>query len=164
MKQLLLIRHAKSSWDDLSGSDFDRQLSGRGLRDAPIMGRRLAERGLFPDAFLISSAQRTRTTAKLLAGELNFPEADIDQRDALYLASPATMLQLIRQTPEYVQRLALVAHNPGITELTNQLANTDINNIPTCGVALLDLGIDSWRDAGRDARLVDFDYPKRQQL
>ena len=162
MKQLILIRHAKSSWDDLSARDFDRELNERGRYDAPIMGRRLAERALVPDAFLISSSQRTRSTAYLMAEQFGFPAEEIELKNELYLASPSTMLKLIRHTPDHVQRLALLAHNPGITELTNQLARTCIHNIPTCGVAILEMSIESWSEAGSRTQLLDFDYPKRE--
>ncbi|ATX82999.1 phosphohistidine phosphatase [Mariprofundus ferrinatatus] len=163
MKQLILIRHAKSSWDDLAARDFDRDLSGRGLRDAPEMGRRLAERGLVPDALVISASRRTRATAALLVEPLGLPDEAIEARNELYLASPDTMLKLIRHTPDHIGRLAMLAHNPGITELANRLSESRIDNIPTCGVAIFELPVDSWRDAGRGGRLLDFDYPKRQQ-
>ena len=161
MKQLILIRHAKSSWDDLSASDFDRDLNNRGRRNAPEMGLRLAERALVPDAFVVSSACRARSTAYLIAEQFGFSQQQIELKNELYLASPSSMLKLIRQTPDDVQRLALLAHNPGITELTNRLAKTYINNIPTCGMAILELPIESWSEAGNGAHLLDFDYPKR---
>ena len=163
MKRLLLIRHAKSSWDDLSLRDFDRGLNKRGNRDAPEMGRRLVARKLLPDAFVVSTACRARETAKLITGELGFSADQIDFRDELYLSSPAVMLDVIRQTPKEVETLALVAHNPGITELANQLAGgRRIDNMPTCAIATFELPIEDWRRAGREAELVDFDYPKRE--
>jgi len=162
MKQLILIRHAKSSWDDLSARDFDRDLSERGRSDAPFMGHRLAERGLVPDAFLISSSQRTRSTAELMAEQFSFPAEKIEFKNELYLASPSTMLKLIRHTPDHVQRLALLAHNPGLTELANQLTRTCIDSIPTCGVVTLEMSIESWSEAGSRTKLLDFDYPKRE--
>ncbi|NWF36640.1 histidine phosphatase family protein [Mariprofundus sp. KV] len=161
MKQLILVRHAKSSWDDLSARDFDRDLNDRGHCDAQEMGQRLARRGFKPDAFMISSSRRTRSTAYLMADQLAFSHADIELKDELYLASPSTMLKAIRQTPDHVQRLALLAHNPGITELTNRLARTYINNVPTCGLAILEMDISSWNEVGGRALLLDFDYPKR---
>ncbi|NWF39082.1 phosphoglycerate mutase [Mariprofundus sp. NF] len=162
MKQLILVRHAKSSWDDLSARDFDRDLNDRGRGDASDMGARLAKRrGFKPDAFLISSSQRTRSTAYLMADQFNFAHADIELKDELYLASPSTMLKVIRQTPDHVQQLIILAHNPGITELTNRLARTYINNVPTCGLAILEMDISSWHEVGSRALLLDFDYPKR---
>jgi len=161
MKQLILVRQAKSSWDDLSARDFDRDLNDRGRSDAYEMGERLAQRAFVPDAFVISASQRTRSSAHLMAEALNFPHADIQTKDDLYLANPSTMLKLIRQTPDHIQRLIVLAHNPGITELTNRMARTYINNVPTCGMAILEMNITSWMEAGSRALLLDFDYPKR---
>ena len=162
MKTLILIRHAKSSWDDFSQRDFDRDLNGRGRRDAPEMGRRLAARGIAPDAFVVSTACRARKTAELMATGFGFPLEQIEFRDDLYLAGPSTMLNVIRQTADSVQTLALLAHNPGITELANQLAGgRRIDNMPTSGMATFSLAGDSWQAVGRGTELVDFDYPKR---
>lgn len=164
MKTLILIRHAKSSWDDLSLRDFDRDLNKRGRRDAPEMGRRLAARYAILDAFVVSTACRARATAELMAGELDFPPERIEFRDELYLASPSTMLDVIRQVPDSVQTLALLAHNPGITELANRLSGgRRIDNMPTSGVATFNLSADSWRQIGGGAELIDFDYPKRDE-
>ena len=161
MKTLILIRHAKSDWSDFNARDFDRELNTRGQHDAPLMGRKLAARDIHPDAFIVSTARRAQATARLIIPALGFPETDIQWKDELYLSSPATMKSMIRQTPDHVQTLALVAHNPGITELVNQLANADISNVPTCGVITLQLPVDHWAEVWNNARLLDFDYPKR---
>jgi phosphohistidine phosphatase len=160
MKTLILIRHAKSDWSDFSARDFDRKLNARGKRDAPVMGQRLAERDIQPDAFIVSTACRAKATARLMAPALGFSFEDIDWRDELYMASPSTMKSVIRQTADQVQTLALLAHNPGITELVNQLTSANISNIPTCGVAILELPVDHWAELNH-ARLLDFDYPKK---
>ena len=163
MKTLILMRHAKSDWGDFSARDFDRELNARGKRDAPLMGQRLAARDIQPDAFTVSTACRAKTTAGLMAPVLGFSLADIQWIDELYLASPATMKSVIRQTADDVQTLALLAHNPGVTELVNQLTNTDIDNVPTCGVLTLSLPVDHWSELRNNAELIDFDYPKRLQ-
>lgn len=163
MKTLILIRHAKSDWNDFSARDFDRELNARGKRDAPLMGQRLAARDIQPDALVVSTACRAKATARLMTPALSFSFADIDWRDELYLASPSTMKSVIRQTADHIQTLALLAHNPGITELANQLTGTDINNVPTCGVITLDLPVDHWEEVSNNASLLDFDYPKRLQ-
>jgi len=163
MKTLILMRHAKSDWGDFSARDYDRELNARGKRDAPLMGQRLAERDIQPDAFTVSTACRAKTTASLMACALGFSSADIQWIDELYLASPATMKSVIRQTADDVQTLALLAHNPGVTELVNQLTNADIDNVPTCGVLTLSLPVDHWSELRNNAELIDFDYPKRLQ-
>ncbi len=160
MKTLILIRHAKSDWSDFSARDFDRELNERGKRDAPVMGQRLAARDIQPDAFVVSTACRAQETARLMTPALGFSIADIQWKDELYLASPSTMKSVIRQTADHVQTLALLAHNPGITELACQLAGTDISNMPTCGIITFELPVDRWAELNH-ARLIDFDYPKK---
>ncbi len=162
MKTLILIRHAKSDWSDLHAADFDRRLNARGRRDAPIMAQRCAARGHLPDAFIVSTACRARQTAELMTPHLAFPSEQIDWRKELYLASPAMLLDAVRHAPEEARTLALLAHNPGITELVNRLCpDADINHVPTAGIVTLALPVDDWRQAGQPGKLIDFDYPKR---
>jgi phosphohistidine phosphatase len=161
MKTLILIRHAKSDWSHFNVRDFDRGLNARGKHDAPLMGQRLAAHDIQPDAFVVSTACRAKATARLIAPALGFSIADIEWKDELYLATPSTMKSVIRQTANHVQTLALLAHNPGITELANQLAGMDISNVPTCGVVTLELPADHWAEVNNNATLLDFDYPKK---
>ncbi len=165
MKTVILIRHAKSSWCEAGCSDFERQLNHRGLADAPVMGQRLAARlyadNLKLDAFLCSTARRAMQTATLMAGELGFSADAIDRRDALYLASPAVMLETICMMPDDIETMVLLAHNPGITELAEMFGGRYFGNIPTCGVVMLGFPVERWLDVESPAELVDFDYPKR---
>ncbi len=165
MKTLILIRHAKSSWNEMGMSDFERSLNARGLADAPLMGERLslrladAEQTL--DVLLSSSAQRAEQTARLLAAALAFPEHNIAWHRELYLAAPQTMLELIQTLPDQVTTAALVAHNPGISELAEKLTGERFGDVPTCAVITIELPIDHWLDAGNWADLMDYDFPKR---
>jgi phosphohistidine phosphatase len=161
MKLLTLIRHAKSSWKDGDLSDFERPLNARGKRDAPVMGKRLAAVAPPPDLMLASPAARARHTAELIAAEAGL-EAVLRFEKGLYLASPGQMLSLAQDQDDSIEHLALVAHNPGTTDLANILADANIQNVPTCGIVRIELQIGCWRDAapGR-AHVVAFDYPKR---
>ncbi len=161
MKTLILIRHAKSDWSDFNASDYNRELNARGKRDATTIGQRLAKRGIQADAFIASTACRAKATTGLIIPSLDFPERDIQWENRLYLASPSTMKAAIRQTEIHVQTLILLAHNPGITELANQLARANITNVPTCGVVTLALPIHHWPELNSHANLLDFDYPKK---
>ena len=96
MKTLFLVRHAKSSRDDLSLSDRDRPLDDRGKQDAPMMGKRLAKRDVKPDLLVSSPALRALTTAQLIAGELGYKRKDIVVDDRLYASSPDDLLAVIR--------------------------------------------------------------------
>jgi phosphohistidine phosphatase len=121
MKQLLLLRHAKSSWDDPGLDDFDRPLAERGLEAAQSMGRELAAREWLPDLALVSSALRTRDTWRLVAAELP-AHPQVAFAKALYDASAADILSKIRQTDPSRDSLLVVGHNPGLEDLARQLA------------------------------------------
>jgi phosphohistidine phosphatase len=159
-KTLYLMRHAKSSWADMSLGDFDRPLNQRGQRDAPEMGRRLKNRGVKPDIILCSPAQRARQTAGLLIRELEGDMDDIQFDERIYEASLDTLLNLIRSLPEGCTSVMVIGHNPSMGWLANQLSGFQIEKMPTCAVAAFELASFSWRDMGAEnARLLDFDYP-----
>jgi phosphohistidine phosphatase len=121
MKQLLLLRHAKSSWDDPDLDDFDRPLAERGLKAAQMMGRELAARDWLPDLALVSSALRTRDTWRLVAAELPV-HPRVTFTKALYDASAADILSQIRRADPSSDSLLVVGHNPGLEDLAKQLA------------------------------------------
>jgi len=165
MKTLILIRHAKSSWNMPGMGDFERCLNARGKSDAPLMGQRLSMRLAANqqklDALLCSSAQRAQETAHFLAPELDFAMTSIDWRKDLYLASPKTMMAVIKTLPDTVNTVALVAHNPGITELAEHMTGGYFGDVPTCSIITLTLPVDHWSDAANIADVLDYDYPKR---
>ena len=116
MKKLLLLRHAKSSWQDASLTDFERPLNKRGLRAAPVIGKFMKERGLRPSLVLASPAQRARDTAKL-ALEAGGIETLLRYEARIYEADVPTLIEVIRQIEETFDEVMLVGHNPGFEEL-----------------------------------------------
>lgn len=163
VKLLSLLRHAKSSWKHSELPDFERPLNSRGKCDAPVMGRRFAAVRPRPDLVLSSPAARARRTAELFAERAGLEEV-LRFDPVLYMATPGQMLSLAQEQDDGIQHLVLVSHNPGITELVNLLAaDARLANVPTCGIVRLELDVAHWRDAapGR-ARLLDFDYPKKE--
>ncbi|MFC4351591.1 SixA phosphatase family protein [Fodinicurvata halophila] len=154
MKQLLVLRHAKSSWDDPDLEDIERPLAKRGRRDAPAMGRALHARGIEADSVLCSDAQRTRETWSLLAPEwLTDGPLPIEVTRTLYMASAKRLLQLCRETEEPIQRLMLIGHNPGLHELCLRLCGTARDpkeltqlrsKLPTAAFLLLSFPMDNW--------------------
>ena len=164
MKRLYLIRHAKSSWDDPRLADFDRPLNDRGKRDAPRMGRRLAEGGHRPDILLSSPARRALGTAKRIAHELGFRKEAILRNSHLYHADESQLLQAVRAQPDRASSLMLFGHNPGLTEFATLLCRYPFDNIPTCGVVCIDFPVDSWtRVTYNQGALQFFDYPKKPE-
>lgn len=162
-KHLTLLRHAKSSWGDSSLPDQDRPLNHRGAQDAPMMGRRLADQGARPSLVLTSTAVRARQTIRLITREISYPIEFIQSEPDLYLAKPATFLEVIGRQDNSFNDIIVCAHNPGITELANLLCGTSIDNVPTCGIVILEADIDEWTQLnGADCKLVYFDFPKNR--
>lgn len=161
MKTLVIVRHGKSSWDDPSLSDHQRPLAKRGLRDGPIMGARLMDWGPPVDKVISSSAVRALATAELVTQEMGLPWDEIQVEDDLYHASETEMLELIQEQENYLDGLMLFGHNPGMTYLVNDLSNLDLDNLPTCGVVILQFDVESWTEIGDvQASCAEFDFPK----
>jgi phosphohistidine phosphatase len=162
MKQLTLVRHAKSSKDDPSIPDFDRPLNRRGKEEAPEMGRRLAARGLKPDAVVTSPAKRARSTARKIARELGYALQAIREDEAVYDASLATLVEIVRGLDERWEHVLLVGHNPGFAELADSLSAGAVRDLPTCAVVGLGFPSDTWREAAEGhGTVLFFDSPKR---
>jgi phosphohistidine phosphatase len=166
MKILCLIRHAKSSWDDPSLPDQERPLNKRGLRDAPLMGQRLADHLMRVDAVWTSPALRAVETARLIAKAVKFPQKEIKLCDRFYTSSVHDLLLEISTCPDKVKTLLVFGHNPVISEfadlLISQDRDADIGSIPTCGIVAIELALSSWQKVRADAgRLLFFDYPKK---
>ncbi len=163
MKELYLVRHAKSSWDYLHLSDFERPLNKRGKRNAPDMGSRLANRKIKPDLMLSSPANRALTTCEIIAKEIGYDSNSIATDDNIYHAGSSTLLEVLQTIDDQHKSVMLFGHNPGFTDFANRLAQTDIYNIPTCGVFACAFEIESWKYVSfGTARLLFYDYPKNK--
>jgi phosphohistidine phosphatase len=164
MKQLYLIRHAKSSWKDPDLTDMERPLNKRGKHDAPFMGERLSRYNVQPDLIISSPANRALSTAKLIAKEIGYPNKRIAANESAYLAGVQALLTIIRGIDASYSRVMLFGHNPGLTELAVYLSKHQVENIPTCGVFCIDFHVDSWRDVSEgNGIFAFFDYPKKHQ-
>jgi phosphohistidine phosphatase len=162
MKKLCLIRHAKSSWKYPELDDFERPLNARGKKDAPLMGKVLIKHKYSSDMILSSPATRAAFTARILADIIHFPEDNIYFQSHLYEADTSKMMSIIRETPENVNNLILVGHNPGLTSLANALADHFVSNIPTCGIYCMKLTVTSWKELSEKCgKLIFFEYPKK---
>jgi phosphohistidine phosphatase len=161
LKTLLLIRHAKSDWGDPSLSDFDRPLNARGKNDAPLMAQRLLDRNIFIDAFISSPANRAKRTARVFAREYKRGKEEIIFRDELYAAPENVFYDVIRNAENKFKCIAIFAHNPGLTDFANQLTDTRVDNIPTCGIFAIKADCDKWKNfETADKHFWFFDYPK----
>lgn len=163
MKRVALMRHAKSSWNSPELTDFERPLNKRGLRDAPMMGARLARQGFSTDFMLTSPARRAAATAQEVARSIGFPVDRIRAEPGLYLADPDRLLAAARDSSETDDSIMLFGHNPGFTILANELGDLTLDNLPTCGVAVFEFDIRRWPDLEYGSgRLRLFDFPKNK--
>jgi phosphohistidine phosphatase len=164
VKQLYLIRHAKSSWSNPNLEDFARPLNQRGKKACPVMAARLAKAGVRPDLIVSSPAKRAKKTAIYMARETGYSQDAIRYDDKLYLGSLSYHLQLIDQLLSEVDVLFLVGHNYTITELGEFLTGSPLGNVPTCGVVAVEYpGRQGFSTEAGAGRLLFFDFPKNQK-
>jgi phosphohistidine phosphatase len=176
MRRLMLLRHAKTETDAPSGRDRDRRLDDRGRNDAADIGGWIGRHPPFPDAVLVSPAQRTKQTWEIAwqAMKDQMPAPQLEFPPELYGADPAHLLRTIRlASATEAKRLMVVGHNPGMHELALALTGSGdaaahkalVHNLPTSGLAVLEFASDDWNDvAFRRGRLVLFVSPKLLRL
>ncbi|PID60338.1 MAG: phosphoglycerate mutase [Gammaproteobacteria bacterium] len=148
--RLIVTRHAKSSWSDLTLSDHARPLKGRGKRAASELGQWLVAHGHLPDAVLSSDSQRTRETWQLAADAMSVAPEPIWLPD-LYLASPNDLLSIVQQASGRSRTLMVIAHNPGIGEFANRLLTKaldeeDFERFPTAAALVAEFPITHWNE------------------
>lgn len=161
MKELLILRHAKSSWDDSSVDDHERPLNSRGERDAPRMGELIRDEQITPDLIITSDAVRAATTAEAVASATGYAGA-IVREPRLYLAGSDDIIRLLRElTDDNTTRVMIVGHNPGLEQLVSQLTG-ERHDFPTAALAQVVLPIDIWRNLGPETEgsLANFWRPK----
>lgn len=169
MKLLGLFRHAKSDWADPRARDFDRPLNKRGRAGAAIMGRHIRDHGVAWDHVISSPAVRCTETVEIAAEAAGRPLAvNWDRR--IYLASSATLADLLREQDDAFNATLMVGHNPGLEDLIFDLVPDDGSSplrdvvevkFPTAAYAVLELDIDRWADLGdKCARLVHLSRPR----
>jgi phosphohistidine phosphatase len=152
MLTLSLLRHAKSSWSNPTLPDRERPLATRGVTDAPLMGKAMAERGIDPDLVLCSSARRTRDTLDLVLPELRV-EPKVVYVDALYHASPEQMLEMLREIEPGANRVMMVGHNPEIQAFALDVVGSGPKHFrdrlrtkyPTAGLAVINFVSGLWK-------------------
>jgi phosphohistidine phosphatase len=161
MKILLLIRHAKSSWDNSDQGDLQRPLNDRGKRDAPIMARRLQKAGISPDRLVSSPATRALQTAEAFNQVFGGDKKAIKIVADLYHASPSAFREVLAGLDNGDQTVAMFSHNPGITAFVNMLTAVRVDNMPTCSIFAVQSNAEGWSDfVDAGVKFWFFDYPK----
>lgn len=162
MKTLTIFRHAKSSWNFPELADHDRPLNKRGERDAPIMGYRLKVAGIRPSLIISSPAERTWTTAKIIAKQIAYPLDFLQRETELYHAGVNKLLDIIAAQDDSFNNIMVVGHNPGLTDLANEFSPGLTSNIRTSGFVSLLIGTNDWDLRSRDSvELITYDHPKK---
>ncbi len=155
----MLVRHAKSGWDNPALTDFERPLSSRGENDAPEMAKRLMKKGLIPQYIVSSPAVRAKTTAGIFADK--FKLAGPHYNTAIYEATHTTLLSVVNLLSDEYDFIALFGHNPGLSQLVYYLTG-NLFDMPTCGVVIIDFDLDSWQLVSGDTGVIKYsDYPKK---
>ncbi len=163
MKKLYLIRHAKSSWNDLNLDDFDRPLNKRGKHDAKLMGERLKSKKIKPDLIIASPAKRASITANVIAKKIDYELEKIDYQETIYEASLYNLLSILKSIDNKNDVVFLIGHNPSLNSLLNYLVEShDIENIVTTGMVEIKLDVERWGEIDEDSgEIVLFEFPKK---
>lgn len=161
-KTLYLIRHAKSSSDDPSQSDFQRTLNTRGLKDSHLMAQLIKEKNIIPDLIVSSPAVRALFTAEIFADEFHYNKDKIVSDERIYEAAMRELITVIREIKNENNTVMLFGHNPGLSNLANLLGNKFLPDFPTCAVVGIELKINSWSEVERNCgEIILFEYPKK---
>ena len=142
MKKLIIIRHCKSSWSNLNLNDFDRPLNNRGVQDGNLMSKELSKKIDKVDLLFSSSSKRTRLTADFFIEVINIKK--INFMDELYHSSSENIINILKKISNTKKSVIVIGHNPGLTDLVNKLTSINLYNLPTCGVAIINLNIKNW--------------------
>jgi phosphohistidine phosphatase len=164
MKELCLVRHAKSSWKYPKLDDFERPLNKRGRKNAPFMGKILHKLGFSPDLIIASPASRAAMTARVFAFEIDYPLEKIRYFGPIYESHEMDLIDVIRGLDDELIKVMLVGHNPALTFLANKISNYSISNIPTSGVFCVTFNIASWSGIkNKSGELKYFEFPKKHE-
>ena len=165
-KILLIIRHAKSSWELGTLSDFDRPLNDRGKKDAPMMAKRLLDKKIKIDAFVSSPAKRAKKTAEFFCEEYSQSIDSIEFIASLYHAGVDDFYTVAEQLDDHFNTVAIFSHNPGITYFVNTLSDQlQIDDMPTCSIFAIKVQTKKWGEFKQAKKeFIFFDYPKKNRL
>jgi phosphohistidine phosphatase len=162
MKNLYLVRHAKSSWDNNRLKDIERPLNKRGQKDAPAMGNLMNQKKIKPDLLITSPAQRALETAKIFSKGLNILPEHFIVDNNLYEAGRKDFLKIIHQFDNEKNSIMIFSHNPGLSDLACYLTSEKVCDIPTCGIVSLKSRINNWDELDDvNCELDFFEYPKK---
>jgi phosphohistidine phosphatase len=146
LRTLLIVRHAKTERTSATGTDIDRKLTERGLKDAPALGKALRKLEITVDQVFCSTAVRARETAELLLEKLQY-RGTVDYRQGIYLAEPNALVDLLRTEGEGTT-VMIIGHNPGLEALAGLLSSGRAQGVQLCTGAMvrIDFDMPDWTD------------------
>ncbi|WP_053993010.1 histidine phosphatase family protein [Mangrovimonas sp. TPBH4] len=145
MKEIVFVRHAKSSWDG-GFSDLDRPLSTRGINDIKLVSNHYKPYNYMPDMVFSSPANRAFTTCKGVMAYLNLPENKLKIVDDLYDFGGEKVMSFIRSiNGKSIDKIMIFGHNHALTSIVNDLGDQFIGNLPTCGLVKIDFYAEEWK-------------------
>lgn len=161
MKNLLLMRHAKSSWKDEKLKDHERPLKKRGFKDTKLIAKEIKKNNLVPDLILASTAQRVKETVETFVETIDFKN-ELIYSDKLYMGEPQDFIKILKKQANDFDTVMIVAHNPGL-ETYLQIVDGEIEAMPTAALGHLVLAIDSWEEISLESmgKLTGFWTPKQ---
>lgn len=145
MKNIILVRHAKSSWE-FNLTDHERPLNDRGFKDADLVSKYLISDMLHPDLILSSDANRAKTTASIFIKNLNLESTKMHLVHDLYDFTGGNLLEVIKSCDDSVSNVMIFGHNHAITGFVNTYGDKFIDNVPTCGVVFIECDISNWKN------------------
>lgn len=162
MKELILVRHAKSDWGNESLKDIDRHLNERGYEDAYLLSNWYQKNHAMPDTIISSTATRALNTALIFARALDFNMANFVLEKDIYESKVATLLSVIKNQNNTQKTIMLFGHNPGITDFFNELSkDVYLDNIPTCGIVSFGFNTNSWKEISAENSKLNYQqFPK----
>lgn len=155
-KNLVIIRHGKSTWEYTSISDIDRPLKEIGISNTINVARELKARKIFPDYIISSPANRALHTAFITARELGFAEANILINPNIYGEDESKIREIIESTDDKYSSLFIFGHNPVFTLLPNLFLKQKIDNLPTSGAAVFEFNTDKWTEISKSLVKKEF--------
>jgi phosphohistidine phosphatase len=162
-RQIILIRHGKAAPTDAYKKDIDRVLMERGVNDGYKVGYKLVEKGVIPDLILTSPAARASHTALILARAMRIGTDILHVAENLYHCTTDSIMDEILSLPDSIATVFIVAHNPGITDMTYHLTKGGTTFLPTTGTAIIDFEIKKWKDLP-EATCTNFTLIKPREL
>lgn len=151
VKNLFLVRHAEAAEANANQRDFERELTPKGYRDAPRVGRYLFEKQFQPNIIWSSNAQRAIATSELMAEQLKFDPHRIKTSEDIYHASVRSLLQLITEQKNSHDQVLVVGHNPAMTYLAEYLTGEEIGDMLPCSVVHITFDVEHWMEVSQDS-------------